>query len=93
MPVVFVPESSGWVNRHMDAARTYHCTKKRLPIVGSDHELVLINLHLSAYDDGTMRIQEMQALNELAQAVGGSRALLRYCQRRPTPRPVRFASR
>lgn len=32
------------------------------PIAGSDRSLFLINVHLSAYDDGAMRIQEMAAL-------------------------------
>jgi len=36
----------------------------RLPIEGSDKELILINGHLSAYDDGTMRSQEMNRLRE-----------------------------
>lgn len=40
----------------------------RLPIAGSDHDLVIINVHLSAYDDGTMRIQEMAALRTLAES-------------------------
>jgi endonuclease/exonuclease/phosphatase family metal-dependent hydrolase len=34
----------------------------RLPVEGSDKELVVINGHLSAYDDGSMRTQEMERL-------------------------------
>ncbi len=37
----------------------------RLPIGDSDKEFIVINVHLSAYDDGTMRIQEMNALKDL----------------------------
>lgn len=37
----------------------------RFQIDGSDQELVIINVHLSAYDDGTMRVQETQALQTL----------------------------
>lgn len=37
----------------------------RLPIQGSNAELVIINVHLSAYDDGSMRLEEMEALQTL----------------------------
>ncbi|MFW5913821.1 MAG: endonuclease/exonuclease/phosphatase family protein, partial [Bacillota bacterium] len=37
----------------------------RVPMEGTDKELVLINLHMSAYDDGTMREQEMAFFNEI----------------------------
>jgi endonuclease/exonuclease/phosphatase family metal-dependent hydrolase len=37
----------------------------RLPILNSDKYLIVINVHLSAYDDGTMRLQEMEALKQL----------------------------
>ncbi len=37
----------------------------KLPIVGSDQFLVVINVHLSAYDDGTMRLQEMETLKQI----------------------------
>ncbi|MCF7923736.1 MAG: endonuclease [Candidatus Izimaplasma sp.] len=37
----------------------------RYPIVSTDKELVVINLHLSAYDDGSMRVQEMEKLKEV----------------------------
>lgn len=40
----------------------------RLPISDSDKELVVINGHLSAYDDGSMRTQEMQLLKEIMEA-------------------------
>lgn len=37
----------------------------RLKIQNTDKELVVINVHLSAYDDGSMRLQEMEALREI----------------------------
>ncbi|HKL47883.1 MAG TPA: endonuclease/exonuclease/phosphatase family protein [Candidatus Izemoplasmatales bacterium] len=37
----------------------------RHPIEGLDEELVVINVHLSAYDDGTMRIEELKALQAI----------------------------
>lgn len=37
----------------------------RLNIAGSTKQLVVINVHLSAYDDGTMRLQEMAKLQEI----------------------------
>jgi len=37
----------------------------RHPIQGSDKELVLINLHLSAYDDGGLRAEQLKVLKEL----------------------------
>ena len=38
---------------------------ERLPIEGSDKELVLINLHLEAYDDGTGKIEQTKMLLNL----------------------------
>ena len=37
----------------------------RLPVEGTEKELVLINGHLSAYDDGSMRAQEMARLKAI----------------------------
>jgi len=37
----------------------------RLPIAGSEKEFVVINVHLSAYDDGSMRLQETEALKAI----------------------------
>ena len=39
----------------------------RYTISGSENELVVINIHLSAYDDGTIRSRQMRLLKELAQ--------------------------
>jgi endonuclease/exonuclease/phosphatase family metal-dependent hydrolase len=40
----------------------------RLDIAGSDKQLVVINVHLSAYDDGQMRLLEMAKLQEIMAA-------------------------
>ena len=40
----------------------------RIPIDGSDKELVLVNLHLEAYDDGEGKAEQTEALLELLQA-------------------------
>lgn len=37
----------------------------RFSVESSDKELVVINVHLSAYDDGTMRLEETQALQAI----------------------------
>ncbi|MGD9760907.1 MAG: endonuclease/exonuclease/phosphatase family protein [Candidatus Izemoplasmatales bacterium] len=39
----------------------------KYPIQNSEKYLVVINVHLSAYDDGTMRLQEMEALKQVMQ--------------------------
>jgi endonuclease/exonuclease/phosphatase family metal-dependent hydrolase len=39
----------------------------RINIAGSEAELVIINVHLSAYDDGSMRLQEMAYLKQVMQ--------------------------
>ena len=39
-----------------------------LPIEGSDKQLVLVNLHLEAYDDGEGKIAQTQMLNEFLQS-------------------------
>lgn len=40
----------------------------RVPIYGTDKELVLINLHLEAYDDGEGKIAQTEMLREILQA-------------------------
>ncbi|MGM9614368.1 MAG: endonuclease/exonuclease/phosphatase family protein [Oscillospiraceae bacterium] len=40
----------------------------RIPIYGSDKELVLVNLHLEAYDDGDGRIAQTEMLREILEA-------------------------
>ena len=39
-----------------------------LPIEGSDKQLVLVNLHLEAYDDGEGKLAQTRQLNEFIQA-------------------------
>jgi len=60
-----LPGSFSWPLRLANLKRCAVIT--RLPIAGSDKFLVMINVHLSAYDDGTMRIQEIEALQEMMQ--------------------------
>ncbi|MBR2824627.1 MAG: endonuclease [Clostridia bacterium] len=40
----------------------------RIPLKGSEKELVLINLHLEAYDDGTGKIEQTKQLLQVMQA-------------------------
>jgi endonuclease/exonuclease/phosphatase family metal-dependent hydrolase len=62
---VQLPGSFSWPLRLANLKRCAVIT--RIPIDGSNQELIIINVHLSAYDDGTMRLQEMAALQELMQ--------------------------
>jgi len=58
-----LPGSFAWP---VSLANLKRCiTVHRLPIEGSDQFLVLINVHLSAYDDGSMRLQEMETLKQI----------------------------
>lgn len=59
-----LPGSFSWPLRLANLKRCMTVTK--MPISDSEKFLVIINVHLSAYDDGTMRIQEMEALRDLA---------------------------
>lgn len=61
-----LPGSFSWPLRLANLKRCAVIT--RLPIANSDKYLIIINVHLSAYDDGTMRIQEIAALQEYMQA-------------------------
>jgi endonuclease/exonuclease/phosphatase family metal-dependent hydrolase len=61
-----LPGSFSWPLRLANLKRCMVVT--RLPIEGSDAFLVLVNVHLSAYDDGTMREQETAALREFVEA-------------------------
>ena len=39
----------------------------RLPVAGSEHELVLVNVHLEAYDDGEGKIAQTKQLMDFIQ--------------------------
>lgn len=56
------PGEFSWPLRTANLKRAMIVT--RLPIKDSDKELILINLHMSAYDDGSMRKQEMELLKK-----------------------------
>ncbi|QWC00406.1 endonuclease/exonuclease/phosphatase family protein [Mycoplasmatota bacterium] len=58
-----LPGSFPWPVRLANLKRALLIT--RHPIEDSQAELVVINLHLSAYDDGSMREQELEALQEI----------------------------
>lgn len=58
-----LPGSFPWPVRLANLKRALLIT--RHPIADSQSELVVINVHLSAYDDGSMRLEEMQALKEI----------------------------
>ncbi len=58
-----LPGSFAWPLRLANLKRAMLIT--RYPIKDSDKYLVVINVHLSAYDDGTMRLEEMEALKTI----------------------------
>lgn len=58
-----LPGSFPWPVRLANLKRALLIT--RHPIAGIDEELVVINVHLSAYDDGSMRVQELEALQTI----------------------------
>lgn len=60
---VQLPGSFSWPLRLANLKRCV--VVSRLPIKDSEKFLIIINVHLSAYDDGSMRLQEMAALESL----------------------------
>ena len=58
-----LPGSFSWPVNLANLKRAMLVSK--YPIQNSDKYLVVINVHLSAYDDGTMRLEEMEALKTL----------------------------
>jgi len=58
-----LPGSFSWPLRLANLKRAILVS--RYPIKASDKFLVVINVHLSAYDDGTMRLEEMEALKTI----------------------------
>lgn len=55
-----LPVSNGFIDKFFDLDRCFMVTK--LPIHKSSKELVLINVHLSAYDDGDIRKEQLAVL-------------------------------
>lgn len=60
---VSLPCPFSWPIRTVNLKRCLLVT--RIPVEGSEHELVLVNLHLEAYDDGTGKIEQTKQLAEL----------------------------
>ncbi len=58
-----LPGSFSWPLRLANLKRCI--VVSRFSIQGSDKEFIVINAHLSAYDDGTMRLQEMEAVKSI----------------------------
>ena len=58
-----LPGSFAWPVSLANLKRAMLITK--YPIQGSNKYLIVINVHLSAYDDGTMRLEEMEALKTI----------------------------
>ncbi|MCK5732445.1 MAG: hypothetical protein KAH13_05470, partial [Tenericutes bacterium] len=63
---VQLPGSFSWPLRLANLKRCVLIS--RFPINGTDKELIVINVHLSAYDDGSMRQEETEALQGIMQA-------------------------
>lgn len=58
------PVTTSFIDKLFDLDRCF--AVNYLPIEGSDKKLVLINLHMSAYDEGgTIRAQQLKMLNEV----------------------------
>ncbi|MCK4551928.1 MAG: endonuclease [Tenericutes bacterium] len=60
-----LPGSFSWPLRLANLKRCILIS--RFPINGTDKELIVINVHLSAYDDGSMRQEETAALQAIMQ--------------------------
>ena len=63
---VQLPLASGWPISLINTKRCLLVT--RIPVVGSKRELVLINLHLEAYDSGEGKIRQTRFLQEFLSA-------------------------
>ena len=62
---IALPESFSWPIKTCNLKRCL--LKARIPLEGSDKELVLINLHLEAYDSGEGKIAQSRMLAEVLQ--------------------------
>ncbi|OQX94032.1 MAG: hypothetical protein B6I17_00655 [Tenericutes bacterium 4572_104] len=60
-----LPGSFSWPIRLAQLKRAILIS--RFPIASSDKELIVINVHMSAYDDGSLRELQTQALQEVVQ--------------------------
>lgn len=58
-----LPESFSWPIKTCNLKRCLLVS--RMPVEGSSHELVIINLHLEAYDSGEGKIAQTKVLNEI----------------------------
>ncbi len=58
-----LPVTTHWINKLAELDRSF--TTNRLKITGSDKELVIINIHMSAYDTEGYRDKQLKMLNEL----------------------------
>ena len=58
-----LPGSYSWPNKLFFLRRCV--LLQRLPLSDTNKELVIVNAHLSAYDDGSLKIQEMEYLKKL----------------------------
>ena len=63
---VQLPIPFSWPIRMANLKRCLLCS--RVPIAGSEHELVLVNLHLEAYDDGEGKAAQTAMLAQLLAA-------------------------
>ena len=58
------PVTTNFIDKLFDLDRCF--SMSYLPVAGSDKQLVLINLHMSAYDEGgTIRAQQLEMLNKV----------------------------
>lgn len=57
-----LPGEFGWPNKYFMLDRCMLVS--RLPIIASTSELIIINTHFSAYDDGSIRAQQLDFLKE-----------------------------
>ena len=57
-----LPINNGFIQKFFDLDRCFTVTK--LPVYNSAKQLVLVNVHMSAYDDGSIRDEQIKMLYE-----------------------------